>query len=550
VVAVAEIGRTAVADPGGPPAWGAVILAAVAGLAGLLLAAAADTLTHLADADLQLDLRRLVVARLGLVPLAWFDDHDAGKVRQSVQQDVAALHALVAHTLLDVTRLVIVTVASLVYLLALDVPLALVCLLPLVAGVVLFARAMAGAMSSMAEYGRASAEIAGSVVEFADGIQVVRSFGLPGRAHARYLRAVDAFAAFFGAWVARTTAATTASWLTVSPIGVLALVVPVGGAMVASGALPAADLAPFLLLAPAMAAPVGAIGPRVQAIRGAVDAAASVDEVLRAPVEPEVSDPRLPDVSRGAGLALRGVCFSYDGQLDALRDVDLDLPPGSVTAIVGPSGSGKSTLAALVARLRLPTRGTLELGGVDVRDATPSAWHAQVGCVLQDTVLLRDTALENLRLGRPDAPLDEVRAAARVAQVDDVIDDLPDGYGTVLDPRGGLSGGEAQRIALARALVADCPVLVLDEPMAHADPSTAARMQRALASATQGRTVLVVAHRLETVEHADRIVVMEAGRIVEQGTHAELLVRHGLYARLLAAGGTTPAPTETHEEVR
>ncbi len=236
VVAVAEIGRAAVADPGGPPAWGGVMLAVVAGIAGLLLAASADTLTHLADADLQLDLRRLVVARLGLVPLAWFDDHDAGEVRQAVQQDVAALHALVAHTLLDDTRLVVVTVASLVYLLALDVPLALACLLPLVAGVVLFARAMAGAMSSMAEYGRASAEIAGSVVEFADGIQVVRSFGRPGRAHSRYLRAVDAFAAFFGAWVARTTAATTASWLTVSPIGVLALVVPVGGAMVASGA--------------------------------------------------------------------------------------------------------------------------------------------------------------------------------------------------------------------------------------------------------------------------------------------------------------------------
>lgn len=217
-----------------------------------------------------------------------------------------------------------------------------------------------------------------------------------------------------------------------------------------------------------------------------------------------------------------------------------------MTAVVGPSGSGKSTLAALVARLRLPSRGTVELGGVDVRDATPSAWHARVGCVLQDTVLLRDTALENLRLGRPDAPLDEVRAAARIAQVDDVIEALSDGYATVLDPRGGLSGGEAQRIALARALVADCPVLVLDEPMAHADPSTAGRMRRALDHATRDRTVLVVAHRLETVEHADRIVVMDAGRVAEQGTHAELLARDGLYARLLRAGApTATGPTTT-----
>ena len=238
-----------------------------------------------------------------------------------------------------------------------------------------------------------------------------------------------------------------------------------------------------------------------------------------------------------------GVGFSYDGRTDVLSGIDLVLEPGTVTALVGPSGSGKTTLARLLPRFWDPTAGRITLGGVPV-DAVPSSdLYRQVGFVFQDVQLLRTTIRENIALARPDAPLEVIEAAARAAQIHDRIVALPRGYDSVAGEDARLSGGEAQRVSIARAILADAPILVLDEATAFSDPESEAAIQDALSELVRGRTLLVIAHRLHTITGADTICVMDQGRIVERGRHPELLAKGGLYARMWAAANRTEAAT-------
>lgn len=369
-------------------------------------------------------------------------------------------------------------------------------------------------------------------MEFASGIAVFKSFGRGGKAHERFVAATEGFADFFSRWVRTTLVSSTAAVLVVAPAVVLLLLTVVGAVFVTQGWTTGAELVPFLLLGPAVAAPMGVVGPRIQQIRAGQAAAVRVTELLHAPTLPEPADPALPD---GHHISLRGVSFSYDGQTDVLSGVDLDLAPGTVTALVGPSGSGKSTLASLLPRFHDVTAGTVTLGGVDLRDIPATELYRRVGFVLQDVRLLRASVADNIRLGRPEATDEEVERCARAARIHDRVMALPDGYATELGTAVTLSGGEAQRLSIARALLADAPVLVLDEATAYADPHSEALIQDALSALASGRTLLVIAHRLATVRSADRIVVLEDGRVTEQGRHDDLIAARGRYASLWEA---------------
>lgn len=233
--------------------------------------------------------------------------------------------------------------------------------------------------------------------------------------------------------------------------------------------------------------------------------------------------------------------FAYDGRADVLSGIDLVLEPGTLTALVGPSGSGKSTLASLLPRLWDVGHGRITIGGIDLREMAAADLYQAVSFVLQDVQLLRMSLAENIALARPDASQAEIEAAARAAQIHDRLMVLPRGYASVPGEDEHLSGGEAQRVAIARAILADAPILVLDEATAFADPEAEAATQSGLSTLIAGRTVLVIAHRLHTITGADQICAMGAGRIVERGRHADLVAAGGLYAQLWAASETALA---------
>ena len=244
-----------------------------------------------------------------------------------------------------------------------------------------------------------------------------------------------------------------------------------------------------------------------------------------------------PTTPRDASVEFEAVTFGYEPEQPVVRDVSLRLEPGTVTALVGPSGSGKSTLASLVARFFDTDEGRVLVGGVDVRDIDPGVLLSQLSIVFQDVVLIRGTIADNIRLAVPDASDADVEAAARAASIHDEIASLPNGYETVIGGIDGanLSHGQRQRITIARAILSDAPIVLLDEATAHADPDSEAHVGRALSELLAGRTVLGVAHRLHTIVGADQIAVLDAGRLVASGTHSELIDAGGLYADLWGA---------------
>lgn len=522
-----------------PRVWTAVWVVVAALVARLVLGGSALVITHLADLKVQRLARIGMVERLGRVPLGWFSRHSSGLVRKATQDDIADIHYLVAHGAVDTAAAVTVPLTGLAYLLVLDWRLALVGIATLPVAVVMFAvmgREMAAKNSLV---NTAVERISLTIVEFVSGIAVVKTFGQAGRAHAAYRTAATGFADAYGGWVRPMLSVEALATIPVSAPVVLLINLAFGTWFVTQGWVSVVDAVTAVVVAMMIPAAIMKISFSLQSRQTAQAAAARIGTILDTPVLPEPAHGRVP-VS--ASLEFDAVSFSFDGHHQVLHDITLSLPEGTVTALVGPSGSGKSTLASLVARFHDPDTGRVLVGGVDIREIASEVLYRHVGFVLQDVQLLEATVADNIRLARPGASLEEVRRVAALAQIDDDIAALPRGYDSVIGEDALFSGGQAQRVSIARALLADPPILILDEATAFADPESESRIQAALAHLVGGRTLLVIAHRLASIAGADQIVVLDGGRITETGTHQHLLEQDGAYARMWAAYQT---PTET-----
>jgi ATP-binding cassette subfamily B protein len=551
LLAVVELGRTLLAP--GPVDHGHVWFVVIAGAVGLFLrllfTAASSGIGHIVDGQVQLTFRRQLAARLGRVPIGWFSRRGTGELAKVVGEDVSAVHPFIAHTPGELASAFVVPLVSLIYLFTIDWRLTLITLIPVVLAVALVPLMMTPTrLREQEEFDAGMGRIASSVVEFVQGISVVKAFGGSERVHRRFLTAVDDFVGSFFRMVRGLAGIAAGMQVALSPPFVLLVVLIGGTALITTGDMAAADLLPFLLLGLGLTAPVAALGHGFDDMQAARRAIGRIQDVLEVRPLPEPTHPAAP---QGHRVELRDVRFGYETDHEVLRGIDLVLEPGTVTAIVGPSGSGKSTLVQLLPRFFDPTHGSVTLGGVDLRELGSQELYRKISFVFQDVRLLRASVADNIALAVPHADLDDVVRAARLAHIHDRILKLPRGYESVIGEDAGLSGGEAQRISLARALLADAPVLVLDEATAFADPQTEQAVRRALATLEGTRTILVIAHRLETIAEADTVVMLDNGSIVERGKPAELLARNGKFVAFWQAQRSAIADrTEAHSGVQ
>jgi ATP-binding cassette subfamily B protein len=537
-VAVAEIGRSLLEGDDARRAWIWVAVGVAAMLARSVLYGAALAVCHYADADFRHRLRTDLVRHLGRLPLGWFAEHGSGEVKKAVADDVKHMHAIVAHLAADLTSAVVAPLAALVYLIAADWRFTVLLLLYMAGVAAAVAPASKRAYDRhMDDYNRAQGELGSAAVELVDGIEVVKTFGDGSGLGARFHRGVDRLTEICLLWTAAMGRPWTAMNLLFFPSTMAVVICAAGAGFIALGWIAPVGLLPFLLVGVGLPSGYLAIGQLANSLREARLAATHLGRLMRLEGLPE---PAAPEAPQGHRVELDRVAFSYKDGHRVVDDVTLTLEPGTVTALVGPSGSGKTTLARLIARFWDVDAGSVRVGGVDVRESATADLLAHVAIVFQDATALHATVSENLRLARPDATDEQIRAAAEAAQIHERILALPDGYDTVLGVSGAhLSGGELQRLTIARAFLQDAPVLLLDEATAHADPDSEVQIQSALARLGAGRTVLVIAHRLHTVTGADQIAVLDGGRVVQFGAHAELVAAEGLYRRMWQAQQTT-----------
>ena len=507
--------------------WMAVLFAVLA----YLIYIAALMCSHLSAFRVATNLRLEVSEHLATLPLGFTETFGSGKLRKIIHESTGAAETFLAHQLPDKYNAMATPIGLLVLLLVFDWRLGLLSLVPVALGFVIMSAMTGRRMADkMRQYGNALESMSNEAVEYVRGIPVVKTFGQSVFSFKKFKATIDEYEK----WVIAYTKELRMPMMlyTAAINGVFAFLI-VGGLLFTRNGVTSEfllNLLFYIIITPVISLTLTRIMYMSENELVVADALARVDSVLDAEPVPENDHPRHP---KDASVSLKDVHFSYDGKTDVIKGVSLKIQPGQMVAFVGPSGGGKSTLANLICRFFDVQSGSVRVGGADVRDIPKEELMDTISFVFQNSRLLKGSILDNVRLGRAQATEAEVLAALKAAQCMDIVEKFPEGIHTVIGTKGVyLSGGEQQRIAIARAMLKNAPILLLDEATAFADPDNEAKVQAAFAQLAKGKTVLMIAHRLSTVANADCIYVVQDGQIVESGTKDELCAQNGLFARM------------------
>lgn len=497
--------------------WMAVAFAVVAVLtyiAGLMC-------SHLAAFRIATNLRLAMVKHIATLPLGAIEQFGSGKLRRTISETAGAAETYLAHQLPDQAKAMATIAGLLTLLLAFDWRLGLLSLVPVaLAFAVMTSMTGKKMQEQMTQYQNALADMSGEAVEYVRGIPVVKTFGQTVFSFKKFKGTIDNYERWVIAYTKQLRWPMIFYTLAVNSVFVFLIA---GAFLFASGGTDGGallNLLFYIIITPVISLTLTKLMFMSENGMIVQDAITRIDRVLESP---SLSCSNAPKHPKDSSVALEHVTFSYDGVKNALEDISLSIGAGQTVAFVGPSGGGKSTLAALIARFFDPQSGKISIGGANVKDIGKSELMDTVSFVFQNSRLIKGSILDNVRMGKPNATDGEVLAALSAAQCMDIIEKFPDGVRTVIGSQGVyLSGGETQRLAIARAMLKNAPVLILDEATAFADPDNETKVQAAFNELAKGRTVIMIAHRLSTVVNADRIYVLKEGRLAESGSFAEL----------------------------
>ena len=472
-------------------------------------------------------LRLRLADRFLHAPLGNVEDHSIGEIKNMMVDKIENLEPPLAHMIPEGAGHIVLPIVSIAALAVIDWRLALASLVTFPLSFVCMGLTFKISGKNFVKYDESASYMNSTIVEYIEGIEVIKAFGRAGVSYEKYAGAITDFRTFVVKWLASTFATMKLSFALFPStlIGTL----PVALALANGGAITAPQAALAVMLSISMVGSLAKLEVFSENMRQVKFTVENLEEFLEMPELPEPAE--RAEVAH-TDVELKKVRFSYTGDEkdEVLHGVDLKLPEGSFTALVGPSGGGKSTVAKLIARFWDVTSGSITIGGVNVKDMPLSQLSEYVSFVTQDNFLFACSLLENIRLGNPNATDEEVKAAARAAQCEEFISKLPQGYDTPAGEAGKrLSGGEKQRIAIARMMLKNAPIVILDEATAFTDPENEDKIQQSIAALTRGKTLLVIAHRLSTIRNADNIVVLKNGAILAQGTQEELLRSCPLY---------------------